>query len=105
MSTKLGRVMTYHKELPPITSHDPLNMYSREVTWQIKTAKLTYHIAYSHQTFQGGEISLRSYILYDALYFQLHKTNEHETKQSDDLPCEAPTLKVRWPYVGHVKSW
>ena len=36
MTTKLGTVVTYHKELSPIKSHDPLIMWSREIMWQIK---------------------------------------------------------------------
>ena len=35
MSTKLGKVVGYG--LPPINSHNPLNMCSKEVTRQSKT--------------------------------------------------------------------
>ena len=31
MATKLGREVTYLEEVPPITSHDPLNTWSCEV--------------------------------------------------------------------------
>ena len=36
MTTKLDRVVTYHKGLPPIKSHDPLITRSCEITWQTK---------------------------------------------------------------------
>ena len=36
MATKLSMVITYHKGLPPIKSHDPLIMWSCEITWQTK---------------------------------------------------------------------
>ena len=29
-------MVTYLEGLPPIDSHDPLNMWSCEVTWQVK---------------------------------------------------------------------
>ena len=37
MVTKLGRVVTYHEELPPINSHNSLITWSFEITWQTKT--------------------------------------------------------------------
>ena len=36
MATKLGRFVTYYKELPPIKLQDPSVTWSCEVTWQIK---------------------------------------------------------------------
>ena len=36
MPTKLGRVVTYNEELPPIKSHDPLNTWPYKITWQTK---------------------------------------------------------------------
>ena len=32
MATQLGRVVTYHKGLPPMKSHDPFTMWSCEIT-------------------------------------------------------------------------
>ena len=32
MATKHDKVVTHGKGLPPINSHNPLNVYSREVT-------------------------------------------------------------------------
>ena len=34
MGTKLGRILTYHKGLSPIKLHDPLMMWSDEITRQ-----------------------------------------------------------------------
>ena len=35
-ATKLGRMVTYHKGIPPILSHDSSVIWPCEVTWQIK---------------------------------------------------------------------
>ena len=35
MATKHGKMVTYRYGLSPINSHNPLNMFSREVAWQI----------------------------------------------------------------------
>ena len=32
MATKLGKIVTYYKELQPIKPHNPLNTWSHEVT-------------------------------------------------------------------------
>ena len=32
MHTKLGRVVTYHKEMPPIKSHEPFITWSYDIT-------------------------------------------------------------------------
>ena len=34
VTTNLGRVMSYHEGLRPIKTHDPLTMWSYEITWQ-----------------------------------------------------------------------
>ena len=36
MTTKFGRVVTYHEGLPHIKSHDPLITWSAEIMWQTK---------------------------------------------------------------------
>ena len=36
MTTKLGRVVTYHEGFPSIKSHDPLVVWSCKITWQTK---------------------------------------------------------------------
>ena len=51
MIAKLGRVVAYHKGLPPIKSHDPLTMWSFEITWQIKNMS-PLEGAYRQQTWQ-----------------------------------------------------
>ena len=40
MATKNGKVVTYHEGFPPIKSHNPLNMWSHELTLQIKNLSL-----------------------------------------------------------------
>ena len=40
MVTKLGRMLTDHKGLQPIKSHDPLITWSCEITWQIEIISL-----------------------------------------------------------------
>ena len=49
MATNHGKVVTYYEGLPPINSHNPLNMWSleREHTWQLKTY-LRYRNIYGH---------------------------------------------------------
>ena len=44
IATKLGRVVTYHKGLPPIKSHDPLITCSFEITWQTGNIISLLHI-------------------------------------------------------------
>ena len=41
LASKLGMVVTYNEKIPPIKSHDPSNMWSRKVIWQIKKIALT----------------------------------------------------------------
>ena len=36
MVTKLGRMVTYYEEHPPIKSHEPLITWSLKTTWQNK---------------------------------------------------------------------
>ena len=36
MTTKLGRLVTYHDGVSPLKSHDPLITLFCEITWQIK---------------------------------------------------------------------
>ena len=46
MSTKHGKVVTYREGLPPLKSHNPLNTWSREVTWEIRNIfAATMHMA------------------------------------------------------------
>ena len=67
MVTRLIRVVTYCKELPPINSHDP-------------SAQL------------GGHG--RSWDKFNTLYLHLHRTHGHHTGQDADLQLEAPIPKT-----------
>ena len=40
IDTKLGKVVTYHEGLLPLTLRDPSITLSPEVTWRIKYGKL-----------------------------------------------------------------
>ena len=55
MASKHGKVVTYQEGHPPISLHNFLNVWSREVTWQIKNLHYL-NAAYSHQTCQSGDI-------------------------------------------------
>ena len=48
MAMKHGKMMAHSDRFPPINSHNSLNMYSREVTWQIKNIYLHNQNAYGH---------------------------------------------------------
>ena len=37
LATKLDRMVTYHEELPPVKSHDPLITLHYEIAWQYET--------------------------------------------------------------------
>ena len=45
MATKHGMV-AYREGLPPINLHNPLNVWSRDFTWKLKTLHLYYDIVY-----------------------------------------------------------
>ena len=58
MATKHSKmVVTYRDGLPAINSHNPLNMDSREVMWQIKNIYLHHHNSYGHKTYQYNDIT------------------------------------------------
>ena len=52
MTATLGRVVAYHKGLPPIKSHDVLIMWSFKITRQTKNIIHPLQSAYGHQTCQ-----------------------------------------------------
>ena len=54
MSIKIGSGGNLLRWAPPITSHDPLRKWPREV--KSKLLNLPYRNAYGHQTCQGGDI-------------------------------------------------
>ena len=123
MVTKLGRVVTYHEDLPHIKLHDSSLSWLYEVTWQIKSiiSPLSqclwlqnlsgwWNIARSSQpsicmTPQWAGL-VRSCNKLSELYLHLEKTQAHQTNPGADLPWETPTLKVTWPldYLINVKS-
>ena len=82
MASKLGRIVPYVDGVPPINAHDPLIMWSCEITWQIKT-----------------------------LYLHCRSANRYQTWQDSDYPSEAPTHNAPFsPMSGshplrHMTLW
>ena len=58
MAIKHGKMMTHLDGLPPINSHNPLDMCSRESRDKLKTY-LHHHNAYGHKTYQHSDITQR----------------------------------------------
>ena len=58
MATKLGKVVTCHKELSPRQSHDPLVAWSSGITKQTILLYSHYHRAYGHQTWKRSDLHL-----------------------------------------------
>ena len=56
-------------------------------------------------TFQWGGL-VRSRAKSNALYLDLQKSHEQQTRESADLSSEAATLKATWPFdhVANVRS-
>ena len=80
MTTKPGRVVTYHAGHPPIKSHDPLIMRSFVIMSQPKLS-LHNHSAYSHQTWQDGDLhwgtpACKVTWYFDHAVLQNHTTNK-----------------------------
>lgn len=67
--TRLVRVVTYGKELPPINLHNTSMEWYFEVMWQKKNT-----------------------------YLHLQKIYEHKTRQGADIVKEAPKLKSTRPF-------
>ena len=115
--------MTYHDGLPPKNLHEPLNMWSHEVTWQIKNiihplsqclwlpnlTTWSYTAMGSHSlvpiTPQWVGLVRPCYKL-NELYLYLQNIHGRQTRQDSDLTWDAPTLKVTllFDYVTKVKS-
>ena len=75
MATRLIRVVTYRKELPPI------NPQISSMKWSCD------HV--------------RERDKWDTLNLRLQKTHGHQTSQGTDLQWEIPILKATWPF-DHV---
>ena len=56
MAIKHGKMMTHTDELPPIHSHNPLNMCSRGPRVKLKTY-LHHYNAYDHKTYRCSGIT------------------------------------------------
>ena len=103
-STKLDRVVTYHEEVPPINSLDPLITWSCNITWQTKiiTPLAGLLPIWSHDF-------ARSRDKLTPLYLHCHSAFGHQTWQNGDLSRGAPNHKVtqRCDHVvlqSHVKT-
>ena len=60
MAIKFDRVVTYHKWLPPVKSHDHLITWPFKITVKLKPLYLYYPTAYGHQTWQHGNLHGRA---------------------------------------------
>ena len=114
-TTKLGRVVTYHVDLPHLQSH---NLLAHEFTWprdKIKLLYLQYQNFYGHQAWWDGGL-LERFLpikLLDSLVTKFCSiTWQTKTIISPLLQClwsqnlagcdllgETPTNKVTWPLV------
>ena len=108
MATKHGKMVTYVEWLPPRNSHNPSNMWSREVMWQIKNISPIpqcqwslnllgwWHTVMSSHTYirmtpqWGGLVRSRDKL--NALHFHLQNTHGYQTRQGTGLPLEASAL-------------
>lgn len=104
MITKIDKVVTYLKRLPPINS---TNKWSGEVTGQI-ALYFHYPNAYGQKNYQDGDLprgvlnnnfqrSLNEVVLWvhvkiKSLYLHLQKIYRYQTRQGTDLLLESPTL-------------
>ena len=64
LTTKLGRIMTYLKRLPPGKLHDSLITWSWKVTWQTKTIKSSLPQCLWPGSLTGSWSSLKDYYPY-----------------------------------------
>ena len=55
MDTELGRLVTYHWELPTIKSHDTESCGVPRSRGKLKQLHLHNPCAYGHQNWQGGD--------------------------------------------------
>ena len=54
MANKHGNVVTHRDDLVTINLQNLLNMYSWEVTWEIKIIISPLSLSYVYKTYQGG---------------------------------------------------
>ena len=78
MVTKLTKVVAYHGGPPLIKLYDPLITWSCEITWETKTIKSSLQECPGHQICEDG--------------------GPPNLTECGDLPWEAPTRKVTWPF-------
>ena len=124
-ATKLGRAVTYRKEIPPKKSRDPLIPWSYEIAWQIKNISplpqcpwppnLTGWSRTLRGSYPLSQMTLQSCGLvrsHDKLRTYLHYLNaySHQTWQGvdikdGDLPWGASSLKaITLEVRDHVRS-
>ena len=114
MATKRGKEVTLHEGLQLIHSHNLLNMWSRDATWQIinispllqcpwplNLIRWWHTVTSSHP--QGSLV--RSCDKLNALYLHLQKTHGHQTRPSAALPWVVPTLKAAWHFDYVTNVW
>ena len=85
MAIKLGKVVSYSKELPHIKSHNPLNTYITTRPLAIKYDKLvTYNGTSSHKVTQP----FKKIVFYD------HETNQKRFISNTTMPDSSKDNKV-----------
>ena len=116
-----GKVVTYCEGFPPINSHKLLNMWSRNITGQIKktisplsqclwsqsvdqsidpkvclSCDVSWRHVYlgNHET--GGIVRSSDKL---STFLLLQDTHGRQSRQGDDLPWENPTIIDTWPYL------
>ena len=116
-----GKVLTYCEGFPPINSHKLLNMWSRNITGQIKktisplsqclwsqsvdqsidpkvclSCDVSWRHVYlgNHET--GGIVRSSDKL---STFLLLQDTHGRQSRQGDDLPWENPTIIDTWPYL------
>ena len=105
-----------HDGLSPISSHNPWNMCSRDVTWQIKNTiyPLLMFTMFTMPMFTrltrvvtlqwGGHVGSRDKL--NTLYLHLKDTYRHQTRKFAVLLGKDPTLQANWrfDYVTNATS-
>ena len=105
-----GKVVTYHKQLPPTKSHEPLN------SSDIRSLNHHSRNVCGYQTSQNDNILPEAPIYkaewlfndvifrgHNILYILLLKTNMQQASQVADSVWEASILKVTWRF-DHVNN-
>ena len=84
--------------------HNRLNMWSHEITWQIKNIPPSSQCLWSPNLSLTQKFAWTLSGLVRSLYLHLQKTHGHQTRQGTGLPWETPNLRAAWPF-DHMTKW